>query len=446
MIFRQAFFGAVMLGSVTLPTWAEDSLLLHLSRAKEIDPQYLAARASREAAIEGVGVARSAFGPKVTFSASAFRVDRIEQSRNFLGETVNNANSINTQNAQIQARQSIYRQRDWATRDQAAIQLEGAEALFDFAGQELVARLTDAWITVIAARDLVTLYQATLRVAGDIRSESESRFKAGEEALQDLEQARARFEQASAQLEDSKARLEIAEIGLRDLAGPQARVPERFTLRGVARLTQAGYTDQQLVSEIEQKNLEIISARFQEQVARLEVDKARSDRLPTVDAFAAVTKGQNDQIFNIRDENRVGLQLSIPLYTHGALAAAIAQADANYRKAQAQARGVLLRARNEGLSAHASLSPLLAKVAASDRAFTAGVSLQRATQMGVKAGINTRADLARATQELVAVQRQQIENRRDYVTAWLKLQRALSALTEPQMEILLTGLSQTKSH
>jgi outer membrane protein TolC len=66
--------------------------------------------------------------------------------------------------------------------------------------------------------------------------------------------------------------------------------------------------------------------------------------------------------------------------------------------------------------------------------------------MGVKAGVNTRADLARATQELVAVQRQQIENRRDYVTAWLKLQRALSALTELQMEILLAGLSQTKSY
>ena len=246
MIFRQVFFGVVLLASVNLPAWAEDSLLLHLSRAKEIDPQYLAARASREAALEGVGVARSAFGPKVTFSASAFRVDRIEQSRNFLGETVNNANSINTQNVQIQARQSIYRQRDWAARDQAVIQLDGAEVLFDFAGQELKARLIDAWIAVIAARDLVSLYQATLRAVSDIRSESESRFKAGEEALQDLEQARARFEQASAQLEDSKARLEIAEIGLRDLVGPQARVPERFTLRGIARLTQAGYTDQQL--------------------------------------------------------------------------------------------------------------------------------------------------------------------------------------------------------
>ena len=441
MIFRQALFASILLGGFALPLWAEEGLFQQLNQAKEIDPQYLAVRASREAALQGVDVARSAFGPKVTFSASAFRVDRIEQSRNFLGETVNNANSINSQNVQIQARQSIYRQRDWAARDQAMIQLEGAEALVDFAGQDLTARLIDSWIAVIAARDLVSLYQATLRAAGEIRSESESRFKAGEETVQDLELARARFEQAFAQLEDSKARLEIAEIGLRDLAGPKARVPDRFTLRGLTRLDQAQYTEQQLVAEIEQKNLEVISARFQEDAARLEVEKARSDRLPTVDAFAAVTKGQNDQIFNIRDENRIGLQLSVPIYTHGSLGATIAQADANYRKAQAQTRGALLRARTDGLSAHASLAPLMAKVMASDRAFAAGLSLQRATQLGVKAGVNTRADLARATQELVATQRQQIENRREYVSVWLKLQRSLSALTEPQMQTLLSGLA-----
>lgn len=431
----------VVFGLSANSAWADQGLKEHLRSARELDPQYMVAKAARDAAEEGLAYAKSAFGPKITFAATAFRTDRLEQTRTFTGETINNPNTINSQNAQLQARQSIYRQRDWATKDQAVVQLESAEHLFAFADQDLAARLADAWIAVIAARDLVALYEATLAAAAEIRNESEKRLKAGEETTQDRDQSRARFEQASAQLQDSKAKLEIAEIGLRDIAGPKANVPVGSSLRNLAKLDYTKLTDHELIAAIEQKNLEVLAARFQEDAARLERDKAQSDRMPTLDAFATMTKGQNDQIFNIRDENRVGVQLSVPIYTAGALSSLIAQADANYRKAQAQTRGTLLRARSEGLSAYASLGPLYSKVLAGDRLVEAALSSQRAYQMGLKAGMNSRADLARSTQELISAQRQQIDNRREYLVAWLKFQRSISALTEPQLEVLQKSLA-----
>lgn len=431
---------AVIIG----PAVADQGLVPLFQRAKELDPQYLLAQSSRDAAQEGLAYAESAFGPKVTFAASAFRTDRLEQSRTFTGSTVENINTINAQNAQIQARQAIYRQRDWAAKDQAVAQFESAQHLFLFAGQDLAARFAEAWVVVVAARDMVVMYQSALTAAVDIRNEMDRRYRAGEASVQDRDQARAKLEQAKAQLDDAKARLEIAEIGLRDIAGPEAKVPLGHSLKGLQPLTTAQYSEPTLIAEIEQKNLEVLAARFQEDAARYEREKAKADRTPTLDAFATMSKGQNDQIFTIKDENRVGVQLSVPIYTSGALSSLIAQADANYRKAQAQSRVTLLKARSEGLSAFASLAPLYARVMAADQSVDAALSMQKAQQLGLKAGVNSRADLAQASQELVAAQRQQIESRRDYVTTWVKLQRAVSLLSEQQLELLQANLTRAR--
>lgn len=445
---RRLFSPAIAVLIAHLAVWgqarADQGLIGSFQRAKELDPQYLLAQSSRDAAQEGLAYAESAFGPKVTFSASAFRTDRLEQSRTFTGSTVENNNTINAQNAQIQARQSIYRQRDWATKDQAIAQLESAQHLFLYANQDLAARLTEAWVGVVAARDLVGMYQLALSAAGDIRSEMEKRYKAGDASVQDRDQARAKFEQAKAQLDDVKARLEIADIGLRDIAGPDAAVPAAHSLKGLLPLTTAQYSEAGLAAEIEQKNLEVLAARFQEDAARYEREKAKADRTPTLDAFATMSKGQNDQIFSIKDENRVGLQMSMPIYTSGALSSLIAQAEANFRKAQAQTKVTLLKARAEGLSAFANLAPLYTRVMASDQLVSAALSLQKAEQLGLKAGVNSRADVAQANQELVAAQRQQIESRRDYVITWVRLQRAVSLLSEQQLELLQANLTRTR--
>jgi outer membrane protein TolC len=303
-----------------------------------------------------------------------------------------------------------------------------------YAEQELQFRVTGRWVEVLAARELITIGEAALTASIESLTEIERRFRGGDATVQDVQQARARAIQTEAQLMDAKAQLDIAELNLRETVGPEAAIPLSFSVRGLSALRFVRMSTDVLFGQIEERNYEIISSRFQEEAARLEREKASSDRRPTLDAFVSVMKGNSETLTSIKDENRIGLQLSVPLYTHGAIGAAVAQADANYRKAQAQTRAVMMRLRSEALSANGTLDSLAIRVAAADRAAEAAGITLRAQQQGVKAGVTSRAEVAQATQELLAVRRQQVQVRREFAASWLKLQQILSGFDESTLD------------
>lgn len=408
----------------------------HYDRARNVDPNFIAATAAREAAEKGTDVAQSALGPKVSLSMSAFRTDRIETSRNILGQSVDTARRFDTQNAVIQARQPVYRKREALGVDQAQAQQAAAEKILLFAEQDLQSRLVSAWIEVLAARTLVATYSDAYRASQEFLAEAERRRKAGESTVQDLEQARARLVQSEGLLEDARARLAVADQALTLIAGPESRVPGAMALGFFSVLPISIKSENEVIDLIERSNLEVASARFQEEAAKIEREKAQSDRMPTVDAFASATKGQNDSLNFIKDEQRVGLQLSVPIYTHGAIDAGVAQADANYRRQKAQTQATIFRVRNEAVTAFNNLGALQIRIRAADRIAEAATMLLKAQQLGVKAGVNSRGEVAQAMTDLLTAQRDRALIRKDYAIAWLKLQVAIGSLSFEQLELL----------
>jgi len=433
---------AVSAQAVTAPKSAP-GLLDHFSAARKYDPQYLAAFAARDAAEQGLIVADAAFGPKITLSGSSFVTNRVEESTNFFGQKRESNREFSSHLAQIQARQSIYRSRDHKASLQAMAQLESAQSILQYAEQDLAYRLLTRWVEVLAAREQVVFATEALTAATEYLKETERRQKGGESTIQELDLAKARVMQTEAQVSETKAQLEVVEIALTDIVGPGARVPDGLSMKGLNTLKHARFADQALIDLIEEQNFEVIAARFQEEAARLEREKASADKRPTLDAYVSVSKGENDSVSSVKDENRVGLQFSMPLYMSGAIDASIAQADANYRKAQAQARATLLRVRSEALAANSSLLALGARVFAADRAAQAAALVLQAQQRGLKAGVNSRAEVAQSKQELISAQRQQVSTRRDYVTNWLKLQQAVSNFNDPMLSSIEATMSLT---
>lgn len=416
-------------------------ILEHFYAARKYDPQYLAAFAARDAAEQGLALADAAFGPKVSLSGSSFRTNRVEESTNFFGQKQEKGREFSSHLAQIQARQSIYRSRDHKTSLQAIAQAESAQSVLQYAEQDLAYRLLNRWVEVLAAREQVIFATEALTAANEYLKETERRQKSGESTIQELDLAKARAMQSDAQIAEARAQLEVAEILLADIAGPGARVPNALSIKGLNTLKHSRFSDQALMDLIEEQNFEVIAARFQEEAARLEREKASADRKPTLDAYVTVSKGENDSVSSVKDESRIGLQFSMPLYMSGAIDAAVAQADANYRKAQAQARATLLRVRSEALAANNSLLALGSRVVAADRSAQAAALVLQAQERGLRAGINSRAEVAQSRQELISAQRQQVAARRDYFTNWLKLQQTISSFNDPMLASIEAAMS-----
>jgi outer membrane protein, protease secretion system len=409
------------------------SIREQLDLAKQFDPDYAAALAVQDVAEQGLLGARAGLGPQVTFSASAFRSNRKEEVGSIAG-SIEVDRRINSHIAQVQARQPLYRKRVSMDIEQSQAELEGSRELLQAANQDLQARLLAAWLEVLSIRDQLEVQARAVEASKEALLETDRRQRAGESTLQDVEVNQARLMQAQALLEDGQAQLEIANQRLRTIAGPRASVPETALLQGLSRFAVKPRAAQEVIDLISRNNFELRGARFQEEAARFEREKAKADKYPTLDAYALASKGDNDAVSSIKDEQRVGLQLSVPLYTSGAIDAAVAEADANYRRAQARTRAVMLRIEADALAANARLQALMKRISAAQRSAQASELMVRAMEMGVRSGVSSRAEVASALQELAGAQRQLAQLRSELLNAWIAVEKSVSALSVELIE------------
>jgi outer membrane protein TolC len=254
-----------------------------------------------------------------------------------------------------------------------------------------------------------------------IREEMERRVQAGEVSIDQLGIEISRFQQRQSEVLDASARLQLSERALVELAGPEAAVPIGLSLEAVAPSPLPDLTVQQVAGLVEQQNPELRSARYSEEQARLERDRMLAERQPTVDLYASVSRGENDTVSFIRDESRIGLQLNVPLYTSGAIEASVAQADAQFRRAQANAQALLVRLRNQAIASMTKVSVSLIKIDAT-RIHVEATSLRaEAVRKGFLAGVKTRGDIARAESEYIQARQRRANEMLEYASAWAGL-------------------------
>lgn len=392
----------------------------HLDAARRIDGSYLAAVAAKEAAWHDYQRALSALGVSVTASATSYYSDRREESPTITG-SADIARSFAGNQAAITLRKPLYRKREQKAVAQAAARFHAASALVEAADHTLFGQLFLSWIEVLAARDLLQIAWDAVARAVAIRTELQSQVQAGEATMDQLGLEVARERLRWAELSEAQARVSLAEERLIDYVGDEARVPTTLTLESavpspVPELDRSG-----LVTVVEERNPELRSARWNEEAARLEVEKRDAEHMPVVDLYASVSKGENDTASYIKDEKKIGLQVSVPLYTSGGITASVAQADAELRKTQALSMATANRLRTQASTAYARLLASMAKLSAAGAQIQAAELYVEAMHRGLLAGTMTTGDLARAEAELLNARQRRLAELIAFSQAWAQL-------------------------
>ena len=398
------------------------SLLIaeHVSQARRSDGAYLSSLAAKEASWHALAVSSAAKGIKISASAGSFYANRTEQNRGLLGAS-ETQREFSSSIASLTARQSLYRKKDLISIEQAAANYQASEATLKASEYALFGRVFMSWVEVLTARDLLQLSQYALEQAAVIREEMERRVQAGEVAIDQLGIEISRFQQRQSDVLDASARLQLSERALSDLAGLQAIVPTGLSLESVAPNPLPNLSARQVADLVEQQNPELLSARYLEEQARLERDRMLAEHYPTVDLYASVSRGENDTVSFIRDESRIGLQLNVPLYTSGGIEAAVAQADAQFRRSQANVQALLVKLRSQAIAAMTKVSVSLAKIDAT-RVHVEATGLRvDAVRKGFLAGVKTRGDVARAETEYIQARQRRANEMLEYASGWTSL-------------------------
>lgn len=393
--------------------------------ATQNDPEIAAAKATRDATYEAEPLARSQLLPQVALSGDASYSNRDVNS----SPAGSFDESFASGSAAVQLTQPIYRKDRQVQLKQAEDQVAQADVDYTTAEQDLIARVTEAYFNVLSAKDTLRFTEADVKAIERSLDQAKQRFEVGLIAITDVNEAQARYDQARADaivarnnLDDSKESLsEITGVPTDELAGLRGGI--QFDPPDPANLDE--WTETAL-----QNNPAIISARYDVDIARKEIERQDAGDSPTLDLVGSYgVSGSNADAGTDAKDAVIGLQLAWPLYTSGGVAAATRQARFQLQAAQdvleARRRAVQTQVRNAYRGVLASIS----RVQALEATRISGKSALEATEAGFEVGTRTLVDVLNSQRELFRAERDLAVSRYDYIINFLFLLQAAGTLS-----------------
>lgn len=393
--------------------------------AEHNDSAWAAARQRHRAAVEAYPIARSALLPSLSASAGYARVHRDID----LGASVREQRYNNDQ-YRLQLRQSIL-DLDRITRVRMSLRdVDVADIELELARQNLISRLVEAYFAVLLAQERVSLSAAQIE-AITAQKEQAERLQAGGVATQTdvleaqalLDRTRAEEIAARNQLEIARRRLVMIIGGAEPVVQPLAEDVE-FAAPQPASLTD--WVDRATLDALEVRARSLMLER-----SGLDVTRARSQHLPTLDAYASANRSSDTDDGYDRDTiGRIGVELNIPLYAGGRVNAEVRQAAAR----RDQARDEVELARSESAlaasTAYSDLTNSLARIHALEQAVRSAETALHAAEMSFGVAYRTFVDVLNAQQLLYRSRFDLLGARFDYVRAVVALNAAVGALDE----------------
>jgi len=437
-----------LLGS---PARAENLLDVYQAAVKS-DPLIREAEARRLAALESKPQARGALFPQLnvngqiatrdTDSNSTFNqavdVDNDPTTPPVIA-IVNNSQSTDADfwNYQAQATQTLFRWDQWQTLKRADAEVALAEANYRAAQQDLMVRVSRAYFDVLAADDTLSAAEATLQAFSRQLEQADKRFEVGLIAITDVQEARAAQDSATAGVIAAKRALASSQEVLREITGEAyatlAKPADDMPLDQPQPLNEQGWVDQAV-----EQNLNVIAARLGTDVAKRDIEIARSGHLPSVDLFVSRTEFDSEatQINNGRKgpadsdqvQDTIGVQVTVPIFSGGVTQSRVRQQVYLHRASREKLDGALRGAERETRDAYLGVLAERARVNALKQSVKSSQTALEATEAGFEVGTRTTVDVLDARRRLFEAQREYARSRYDYLINVVRLRSAAGVL------------------
>lgn len=398
------------------------------------DPTYLSAVYENEAGQQSRAIGRSSLLPNVSASFSTSKNNAEQTAMTVFGPKTTNPEYISRASV-LSVRQPLFNLDGVARYRQGEAQSSYSEALFSGRRQELLLRVTNAYLNVLLAEDQLMLSVAQRDTLIEQKRINDLMYQKGEGTKTDVLETQAKLDLSEAQLIEAQDNLTMARNALGSIVGGEIgqldSLPDDFQ---VCIPEQLGFEDWKAFAI--EHNPEISAQSYAVESALQDVRKSRAGHAPRLDLVANYSKSDAESIntFNQSANVRsVGIQLNIPIYAGGYVNAMSVQALANHNRAKsdlaATTAKVLVELRKQYDLTRSSLKRIDALVKAVDSAR----QLIRATEQSVKGGLRVNLDVLNAQQQLFAARRDLAQARYGYLLAYLRLRAAAGILAHEDL-------------
>jgi outer membrane protein len=427
-------------------------------RALQNDPQLREAEANRLAAIEAKPQAQAALLPQIAASGFAARehdtgsASTTEPIISYPGVAPNQLLSVGV-NGQtttishqygVSLRQNIFNWSNWIAFKRADAQLAQAEADYEAAQQDLIARVSQRYFDVLTAQDEVEIQTAALTSIDAQLDHAQTRNQPGQGATTDVQEAQAERDSGAATIIEAKRRLASARELLWEITGDAfdslARPTEPFETANPEPASEDQWVQMAL-----RQNLALVSSRLAADIARENVSVAEGGHAPSVDIVANHFKNTSNGESLFPDGSSAGgtaldetartieLQISFPIFSGGAVSSRVRQAVYLQRAAKERVERVARATERTARDSYLGVVSDASRIKALRQAVQSnGIALQ-ATEAAYEAGARPAIDVLQARRLWVQTRANFSRSRYDYLINVLKLQQAAGILSEQSL-------------
>ncbi|MBN3082281.1 outer membrane channel protein TolC [Pectobacterium polaris] len=432
------------LGGFSAMSQAENLLQVY-QQAKSTNPDLRSSAATRDAAFEKINQARSPLLPQLGLGADYTYNKGYRDSKGV---------DSNVKGASLQLTQTLFDMSKWRALTLQEKQAGIEDVTYQTAQQNLMLNTATAYFNVLRAIDSLSYINAQKQAIYRQLDQTTQRFNVGLVAITDVQNARSQYDSVLANEVLARNTLDNALESLRQITGnfyPQLAGLniERFS-------TQKPEAVNNLLKEAENRNLNLLSARLSQDLAREQIRSAETGYMPTLDLTASTgvsdtrysgSRTNNSNSFSDSDagQHKVGINFTLPLYSGGATNSQVKQAQHSYVSSsellESAHRSVIQTVRSSFNNISASIS----SINAYKQAEVSAQSSLDAMEAGYQVGTRTIVDVLNATTTLYNAKQQLSSARYDYLINQLNIKSAQGTLSETDLQALNASLGQPVS-
>jgi protease secretion system outer membrane protein len=422
--------------AVALMLYGHSASAVTLMQAYEMalqnDPTYRAAYYANEAAKENAKLGLSNLLPNISGSWSGSQnrdtlTDRSAQVTN--GVTV--PRDFISRSATVQLRQSLFNLDGWARYKQGKAQSKYGQSQFDSQQQEVIYRVVSAYLDVLYKQELLSLAKVERDMLVEQRKVNDRLFEKGEGTKTDMLETQARLDVSEAAVLETEDALTVSRETLGTIIGGEVGEVQELVPDFRVRLKDEQPFDYWKTVALE-RNPDIQTARYGVEIADQEVLKQRAGHAPRIDLVGTYGKTSSDSITTFQEDQKIrsiGVQVNIPFYSGGQVAASSRQAVASREKAkedlQAQIDKILLELRKD----YSVMASSVKRVDALMKSESSAQTLIVATEQSIKGGVRINLDALNAKQQLYTAKRDLAQARFNYLLTALRMRAAAGTVS-----------------
>jgi outer membrane protein len=344
----------------------------------------------------------------------------------------------NSNGYSVSLSQPIFNASSWFSWRQAQALATKADYDYLAAKQDLIIRTTKAYCAVLLATDKLQFIQTQKAAITKQLQNVQAKYQVGLETKTSVDEAQAGLDAILAQeiaaqnvLTNSYEQLQIMTgkrydsiIGFVQTIPLQAPQPIEL---------------QAWLESAKQNNVNLQAARLAQQAAKQNIRSNLANHLPNLNVVGNYQEAQgafSNTMPGTRANNQlgtIGFQLSLPLYSGGAIQSKVRQAEADYQAAGADYEIAYRKVIADTTQSYNTVLADISKLNADKQAIISSQSALASTEASFKVGTRTLLDVLSAQQALVSAKTIFAEDEYAYIIDTLQLKQLAGRLTETDL-------------